>query len=489
MGKDNVDRYALETGALPHPHGLILLQETAYLVDGGELVALSLENNRATRLAPPGGLIEGFPVGEIIYPALGPDGESILLLDKRGDLYRYDPATGHWSVERPIDRRRSAPNPVPRAVDSYNERVYLLDSNYSQIWRHPYGEGVSEGYLPGGDAPSNRSGSALDITLGIDLAVYDDVYVLLRESGNEPAGLVRFVGAPADRDGGFGAPPLDRPTRLFLDPNGEGPLYVIDREGYRLRLLDRETGAVLQTLTAAVEMRALYARAGRLYIATADALYLYPGSGQTVAITGGIGSAERPDDPRRLASLPSLSPPIEGVRFMPERESLIPGSPRVYRYGIHHGLDMYGDTMGTAIPYGTPVLAPAAGVVVRADHVYTEITEIEWGELSNLCEELHTTPPEVEERYRGRQVWIDHGDGVVTHYAHLAGIPEEIVPGTVVARGQVIGFVGNSGTLDGVTGSRSGAHLHFEIFVDGHYLGEWLSLLETRRLLQRILFP
>ena len=68
-------------------------------------------------------------------------------------------------------------------------------------------------------------------------------------------------------------------------------IYVIDREGYRLRLLDRETGAVLQTLTAAVEMRALYARAGRLYIATPDALYLYPGSGQTVAVTGGIGSA------------------------------------------------------------------------------------------------------------------------------------------------------------------------------------------------------
>jgi len=56
----------------------------------------------------------------------------------------------------------------------------------------------------------------------------------------------------------------------------------------------------------------------------------------------------------------------------------------------------------------------------------------------------------------GSAIVIDHGYGVMTRYAHLDGF--NVHPGQRVKRGDVIGFVGNSG--------RSTApHLHYEVWV------------------------
>jgi len=486
----NTDRYEWPAGALLRPHGLVVLGDTAYTVDAGELVALDLQAAAARRVQPPEDQVDGIPLGEIFTVALGPDAASLLLLDKRGDMYRYDPAGDAWSIERPIDKRRTAPNPVPVAVAAYNGRAYILDTTYTQVWRYPYDD-IAEGYFEGG--PGSRAGTSYDVTRGVDLAVHRDVYVLLHPGRSEPAALRRYVGAEPVRDRAFAAElELENPTRLFLDAAGAGPLYLIDQAGRRLRALDLETGAVLQTLawSGAVEMRAAYVAAGRLYVAAPDALYRYPGSGQVYPIAGGAGPdpAGRPDNLANWAPLRGITSPITGVRYIPDRDSLLPGTTRIYRYGIHHGLDMYEDVMGVDVPYQAPVHAIADGVVVRADHGYQEITPARFDELVALCAGLHMTPPEVENLFRGRQLWIDHG-GLVSRYEHLAAIPTDVVTGTQILRGQVIGYTGNSGTSDGASGTQNGIHLHFEIYMGEHYLGEWLSLWETRQLLQEVFFP
>jgi murein DD-endopeptidase MepM/ murein hydrolase activator NlpD len=60
----------------------------------------------------------------------------------------------------------------------------------------------------------------------------------------------------------------------------------------------------------------------------------------------------------------------------------------------------------------------------------------------------------------GKVVYINHGYGYETRYAHLSGF--NVIEGQIVKRGQVIAFVGNSGTS-------VSDHLHYEVlFNDKH---------------------
>ena len=56
----------------------------------------------------------------------------------------------------------------------------------------------------------------------------------------------------------------------------------------------------------------------------------------------------------------------------------------------------------------------------------------------------------------GREVVLNHGHDVLTVYGHLSAMA--VVPGQHVIRGQVIGYVGQSGRA-------TGPHLHYEVRV------------------------
>jgi murein DD-endopeptidase MepM/ murein hydrolase activator NlpD len=90
---------------------------------------------------------------------------------------------------------------------------------------------------------------------------------------------------------------------------------------------------------------------------------------------------------------------------------------------LHTGIDINGST-------GTPISAAAAGTVILSQT---------YGGY-------------------GRAVVIDHGGGMSTLYAHQSSIAVSV--GEVVTRGEVIGYVG-------CTGSCTGPHLHFEVRLSG----------------------
>jgi murein DD-endopeptidase MepM/ murein hydrolase activator NlpD len=121
-------------------------------------------------------------------------------------------------------------------------------------------------------------------------------------------------------------------------------------------------------------------------------------------------------------------------RYMVPTETPVPGVALGSRFGwridpftgqkaLHSGLDFPAHV-------GTPILAAAGGIVVSADR--------------------HPA--------YGRMVEIDHGDELLTRYAHASRL--HVKKGDLVRRGQKIAEVGS-------TGRSTGPHLHFEVLVAG----------------------
>jgi murein DD-endopeptidase MepM/ murein hydrolase activator NlpD len=136
----------------------------------------------------------------------------------------------------------------------------------------------------------------------------------------------------------------------------------------------------------------------------------------TRALEGGL-SADFTGDWTQLADAPSLWP-IEGrvTSSFGEREDPLNGEG-----AFHPGIDI-------SAPWGTPVRATGDGEVTGAS---------------------------MGSGY-GNQVVLNHGHDVITVYAHMSSVA--VLPGQHVTRGQIVGYVGQ-------TGRSTGPHLHYEVRV------------------------
>ncbi len=193
--------------------------------------------------------------------------------------------------------------------------------------------------------------------------------------------------------------------------------------------------------------------------------------------------AEADATPRATATpqvVTGFAYPIAGG-CLPEQDGLMPGAPREYRNGVHEGVDLYDADNCTSIGLDSEVIAAKAGTVVRADWDYQDITPDEVDELEQEAL-ANGSNEQIEDMFRGRQVWIDHGNGIVTRYAHLHGIADGIEVGKRVRQGDLIAYVGESGTPESVTEPGTQVHLHFEVRVDDGYLGKGLPPEEVRQL-------
>jgi hypothetical protein len=190
--------------------------------------------------------------------------------------------------------------------------------------------------------------------------------------------------------------------------------------------------------------------------------------------------------------LTGLSPRLSGYIFpiykgvMPEDDYSFPGAPRKYRNGIHKGLDISyrvndkGEKMG--LTKSTPILSIQDGIVVRADLDYKPMSLAEYTEITNYNQTHPVTY--VHRDFGGRQVWIDHGNGVMSSYNHMNSIEPTITVGRKVKKGEPIGKVGNSGLKAEANGTNEQIHLHLEIWVDGEFLGNDLQPAQSKKLLQ-----
>lgn len=188
-----------------------------------------------------------------------------------------------------------------------------------------------------------------------------------------------------------------------------------------------------------------------------------------VPVAGPLPEPEQRSGSSARPRVGPLSIPIAG-RDLPSEAALLPEAARDYRAGIHEGIDFPADA-------GTPVLAAAAGRVIRADLAFIDWSARERAAAFTQATVLGRMPEPTLDRIRGRQVWIDHGRGIVTRYTHLQSVA--VVAGQQVGTGDVIGTVGSSGYPEG------GPHLHFEIRIGDSYLGDGLTPAELARALRR----
>ena len=186
-----------------------------------------------------------------------------------------------------------------------------------------------------------------------------------------------------------------------------------------------------------------------------------------------------PDDLR------GFTHPVEGA-CLPFTELLMPNAPRVYRNGVHEGVDIYPGYACAHVELDTPILAVYGGTVMRADLDYVDLTRQQVEELAARTAAQGYTDPETLDTYRGRQVWINHGSGVVSRYAHLASIAPGIEVGVRVEQGQHVGGMGESGTPESVLAPGTDIHLHYEIRIGDSFLGADLPPDVVRGLYERL---
>jgi murein DD-endopeptidase MepM/ murein hydrolase activator NlpD len=215
------------------------------------------------------------------------------------------------------------------------------------------------------------------------------------------------------------------------------------------------------------------------------------------ACTGGGASGDptpAPPTPTATPEPPDLtifrghSWPVDGA-CLPQSDLLMPNAPREYRAGVHEGVDMYGIDNCTEITIGTPVRASRDGTVARVDHDYHDLTPEELAAANERIAAGEANAPDVLDLFRGRQVWIDHGRGIVTRFAHLDGVAPGLREGAEVRRGDIIGFVGDSGTPESISRPDTEIHLHWELRVGETFLGAGLSPAEVRALYEAVFTP
>lgn len=169
--------------------------------------------------------------------------------------------------------------------------------------------------------------------------------------------------------------------------------------------------------------------------------------------------------------------PLPGA-ILPDNDAHLPGSKRLYRQGVNQGFDFYDGDSGVPVPYGAAVIAAAPGTLERVDRGYREPEADDWQRLMDAV--VDGADDAELDRLRGRQIWLRTEDGRVLRYGHLSALRQGLREGQKVERGQVLGFVGNSGTDEGVAGTRRGVRLHFEVWEGETFFGQEMGPDQVR---------
>ncbi len=226
LSPENSGIWQYAAGSFVHPIALQVWDGMAYLLDGGRVLAIDLENP-----SPPRVLLQaGDDVGEtrVIEPldvVAGADG--LLVLDRAGDVYRYEWATETWAVEwymRPIGDTSSH---YYVALGNDGDERYLLETSYKFMVE--YADGVQTALWT---LPEMR---------GVDVAAQGGDVAVLMNGMDDTAGALTLYRDTALIGAFAPTVAIDRPRGVAM---GDGAVYVLDENGRRVLNLGAGDGQV-----------------------------------------------------------------------------------------------------------------------------------------------------------------------------------------------------------------------------------------------------
>lgn len=441
--------------------------ESLWVARGAAATLPSARILQLTTLKPPkADKLQGVPVQEFLSAVFHPARQSIVVLDKSGSLYEFALHSNSWKLLRANKQTLGTPDPHYVSVAVNGSTLLLLDPERNQIWRFPPVRGSNRYFR---DVMPWRARPGDPFVADCIGMVQDGATFVLRRGGH----ISRYA---SDTVGGNGSPvqihfvaPKDiRPSTLATAAGA--PLYLIERENNRVLSIPKGGGAVQHYLfPSQFDLRTVLPVSGGFFALGGAGIMYRP-------LAPADSATARPAARRQDVRLDGLTIPVKGAH-LPAHTGVFPGARRLYRHGVHQGLDFFCDA--GKITMNTPAIAAEAGKVIRADVAYKDMDAKTYSKVVTDCEKEQFCSEANEDLFRGCQVWIDHGGGLITRYAHLNKARADLKPGMHVNRGEVIGYIGVSGTGENNHRGPGHPHLHFEIWLDGHYLGYGLNPAET----------
>jgi hypothetical protein len=412
-------------GPITYAQRMAVYSDTLFVLVGGQLMMSDLERVHGPAPAvflqaaiPGDGTVAGARVEELVDLTRAENGD-LLLLEKSGRVLRRTPGN-EWSLEH-----QAGPGEMPVAIAPYGPRFYLLDPDSNQIWRFPAG---AEGYPPAYFA----EGAVRNVGPAVDMAIDGSIYV------GRYDGFVRRYFAGVEDPGFQPDTELGLPVSVFLADEPESTLiYVVDGPGRRLLGLERETGLYRLGFVLNFEevgsLTSAAISAGRLYLTDGQTLYI---TILTPTPTPAVDCPAFPFSP----SIPFDLAALETLELQPPVSASIPVTPSHYPGGRwpQLGYGVLEAVAFTGAPFSDTVRAIVPGTISRIVDDPPPLLDTDMAIITTTGR----VPADLLDAMWGRQIWIDHGDGIQTRYGGLAEILPSLAEGQSVRLFTILGYAG-----------------------------------------------
>lgn len=459
-----------------HPIRIIKIQSDIYYIDSGKIYKINSQSKKIVEIKIP------YKSQEIVNLALF--NNKIYFLDKLNIIYVYDLSNKKFIQKYNFNYIKDI-EPQFISIKS-NNKVYILDNSQNIIFSLENNKIIPFKFKK---LENIIQYSNFDLTESVDFyKENNDFYVLNR--GN----ILKIISNNVTNEYNLNQKnDIYNYLRIFSDKNLKN-IYFIGGYNGSIKSFSKlnkkvEGNYFIKYKNTSLAVYDLFIENNVLYILADNYLIIYDNFRENnFNLLRDNFDYDLLDKSLEIINLKNIRLPLDNGSSLPLHASVYPGARRLYRTGIHEGIDFFEN-----VNINTPVISCKKGIVIRVDKNYKNIDKKTHENILKKCKDLGYTPSDIADLLRGRQVVIKHENNLISVYSHLSKVNSDLEIGQEVDEGDILGYIGNSGTKDDVNKTNKGLHLHFELHINDksknleYYLGKYLSVEESMQIYQKIM--